>query len=552
MCRAVFLIVIGGLLLAQDPIRVNTRLVQVSVVVRDSHGQVVGLSKENFTVFDKGQQRPIAVFVANSAVPKAVANVAAGAPVSAGTVAPPPPGVVTNKSDAPERPVSATVILIDALNTDFRDQQVARKQILKFIASLDHSRRMAIYLLNTKIRVLQDFTDDPALLKAALEKYAAESSATLRGATEANPHILPPSMTMNNDPTIDAMLESFNEIRDAHQVDRAKLTANALEQIAVHLARVSGRKTLIWMSSGFPFYLINDERGNFLAAGREERNFQDEINQAVRALSSADIAIYPVDARGLIGIPVWDVANPTPLVMASRGRFGTRGNGQIGTAPVDMPDGLETMNDLAAGTGGRAFHNTNDLQSAVAAAIEDADTSYTIGFYASDPPDDSFHPIKIKLDRPGAEARYRTSYYSTLVKPPTESSRVSWLEAAARSALDATGIGLTAQVEHESPTNPAFHVAVKIDVNDLSLDNQTGKWTGGFDISFVAQDAGGAAVNTVTKTITLDLSSDKYLARKRDGIILEQMIAPNPSVVRIRIAAIDHRSGVIGSLSLKP
>jgi hypothetical protein len=339
-------------------------------------------------------------------------------------------------------------------------------------------------------------------------------------------------------------------------VDRAQLTANALQQIAVHLARVSGRKTLVWVSSGFPFYLINDERHSILAANREERSFQDEVTQSVHVLSAADIAIYPVDARGIVGMPVWDVANPAAPAMTlgtGRGRFGTRGNGQLGIAPVDTPDGFETMDDLAAGTGGRAFHNSNDLQAAVETAMEDADSSYTIAFYALDPPDETFHPIKVKIDRAGAEARYRSSYYSTLIKPPTEGDRVALLESAARSALDATGIGLVAAAERTgSKAAPSFHVALRIDVNDLSLDNRTGKWSGGCEAAFITQSADGATLAIVHKTITLALTDDVYAARKRDGVVLEQMIAPDPKIVRIRIAVVDHRSGVMGSLWLKP
>ncbi len=559
MLRAGFLIVISGVLLAQEPIRVNSRLVQVNVVVRDSHGPVTGLSKSDFTVFDKGKQRPIAVFVAHYPDPKERSE-----SKSQKQSETPPPGVVTNRTEGSERPVSATVLLIDALNTDFKDQQTARKQILKFIASMsdsinsgDRARRVAIYLLNTKIRVLQDFTDDPAKLKAAIEKYQGESSASLRGANE-QVNIPPPNMstTMLNDPTVAGMLEAFNEMSDAHQVDRAKLTANALEQIAVHLARVSGRKTLVWVSSGFPFYLINDERHSMLAANREERTFQDEVTQSVHALSAADIAIYPVDARGIVGMPAWDVANPaapTMTVRSGRGRFGTRGNGQLGSAPVDAPDGFETMDDLAAGTGGRAFHNSNDLQAAVATAMEDADSSYTIAFYALDPPDDSFHPIKVKVNRAGAEARYRSSYYSTLIKPPTESDRMALLESAARSALDATGIGLAAAVEKSgSKAAPSLHVALRIDVNDLSLDNQTGKWSGGCEAAFITQSADGATLATIHKTITLALTDEVYAQRKQEGIVVEQMIAPDPKIARIRIAIVDHRSGVMGSLWLQP
>src|ERR1700730_12569283 len=83
-------------------IRVETRLVQISVIVRDKNGPVANLAKEDFQIFDKGKEQKVAVF--------SVASTKAG-PKSA----PLPPGVYSNRvnRNGAEAVNSVTVVLID-------------------------------------------------------------------------------------------------------------------------------------------------------------------------------------------------------------------------------------------------------------------------------------------------------------------------------------------------------------------------------------------------------------------------------------------------------
>ena len=48
--------------LAQSPIEVTTRLVEITVIVRDKHGAVADLNKSDFEILDKGKARQIATF----------------------------------------------------------------------------------------------------------------------------------------------------------------------------------------------------------------------------------------------------------------------------------------------------------------------------------------------------------------------------------------------------------------------------------------------------------------------------------------------------------
>jgi hypothetical protein len=59
---------------------VQTQLVQLDAVVRDSHGRTIpGLTQSDFDVFDEGKPRPIAVFSVKSRRPS---GSAASAPPS--------------------------------------------------------------------------------------------------------------------------------------------------------------------------------------------------------------------------------------------------------------------------------------------------------------------------------------------------------------------------------------------------------------------------------------------------------------------------------------
>ncbi len=101
---------------AQDgTIRVETRLVQITAVVRDRHGAVATLTKNDFEVQDKGKMRTIAFF--------GVSRASDHIPSSSL-----PPNVFTNKLDhRGNPPVAATVVLFDQLNTQVSDQSYARK-----------------------------------------------------------------------------------------------------------------------------------------------------------------------------------------------------------------------------------------------------------------------------------------------------------------------------------------------------------------------------------------------------------------------------------------
>src|SRR5579863_7395801 len=151
---------------AQNPavIRVDTRLVQVDVTVRTGKGPVHGLTKDDFTLIERGKPQQIALFKVTEARPQARAEVQAL-----------PPGVVSNRlNQRGEAPGSVTVILVDRLNTPPTVQPYADRELLRFLQSAQKGDRIAIYTLGQQIRVVQDFTTDLDRLIQAASKINLE------------------------------------------------------------------------------------------------------------------------------------------------------------------------------------------------------------------------------------------------------------------------------------------------------------------------------------------------------------------------------------------
>ena len=212
---------------------------------------------------------------------------------------------------------------------------------------------------------------------------------------------------------MDAFLDKANQqIADFNTMNRAYITAKALESIAAHIAPLPGRKNLIWLSAGFPIDIGMDELD--INSTRDNRSFNEEVERATRALSDSNTAIYPVDARGLIGVPA----------ISAQSRGPSPRNPPTISSLLPNQKIFDTMNILAERTGGRAYFNSNDIQGSIRRAIDDSRVTYVLGYY----PDHGkwngkFHEIKIRVNRPGTDVRYRRGYFAMADDAPADENK---------------------------------------------------------------------------------------------------------------------------------
>ena len=145
-------------------IHMQSRLVVLDVVVEDANGNpVLGLKRNNFVVdeSDSAQQlRSFEYHVSSDAQP----------------VGPKPPelapGSFTNYTQLPPS-AALNVLLLDTLNTPIKDQLYLRAQLKKYLDQSPKQQSLAIFALNRQLLLLQGFTSDPNVLRAALARKDA-------------------------------------------------------------------------------------------------------------------------------------------------------------------------------------------------------------------------------------------------------------------------------------------------------------------------------------------------------------------------------------------
>jgi VWFA-related protein len=502
------------------PLQVTTRLVQVNVIVTDGRGNPFrALRRDDFLLLDENQPQEIAVFAMETSESTSAVE------------EPLPANAFSNHIDRKGTlPGSVTVILLDGLNTRFEDQAYSKGQVIKFLKQLKPTDRVALYTLGRDLRILHDFTSDAAPLLRKLEKYRGRNSLEAEASDPEAPD------TGNEE--IDAFLAESNQaIADFYTVNRVGRTLAAIEAIANHLQAVPGRKNLVWVSSSFPLRIGADEL-SLPGPSRDARSFTPEIERTVRALNNSSVAIYPVDARGLVGY------------FGPRGGAASRRPSPATLGQIRGP--IETMLTLADRTGGRAFYNTNDIAGSVRRAIEDSRVTYVLGYYPSHGKwDGKFRRLKVQVKRPGLRARYRQGYFALTQPQLDERQAEGLMRSAAWNPLDATGVGLTVQATpFQSAGANWLRLEVQIAQPGVILEQQEGRWVGGIDFLYIQRREDGTVLAGPVRRLPINMSPESHERAQEQGMTFTRLVETLPGVELMMLIVRDPISGAMGSVRI--
>lgn len=483
--------------------RTSTRLVQVDVVVKAKDAPIEGLTKNDFELRDNGKLQKIDVF--------AVREVTTAPP------APPlPKGVITNRPTArgPE-PVAATVVLIDSQNTAPEDQGYARLQALKYLDKAQRNESIAVYSLDTTLHVLQEFTADQALLRKAVDGFHMTQSLNMQDGTPGTPGLLT-GLTGNG----------ANAMRAANFQRQADITSSAFESIARSLAGLPGRKKFIWVTAAPPLTFTQDNDRNGVTM-KEFTNLSPQLFKPMKLMNDANVAIYPIDPRG--------VMPPSLLGL--------------------MDPGLTTMNRLAEMTGGKAFYNDNDLSSVLEEAFADTDLTYTLGFYSTEEKlDGSVHAVSVKVNRSGTEARYRKSYTSDKAgPPPTAKFLKTALSEWVNQPLQSTEIPIQGKAT-PTPGRPGYYtVEVGVVLSGVQLEQKNGRFTGMIELAIVPDVENKP--KGLDQTIRINMTPETFAQASQTGMtVVNQIRVTNdkgkPLSKRLHVVVMDQATGKTGSVRI--
>ena len=487
-----------------QPFRTATRLIELSVVVTDRDGRPVeGLTQADFSVTEEREPQKISLFevrddrVPTSSTGQGTFRASTGANEFSNAVA---AGTGTT-----------TVLVLDRANAGFSTLRWAKQAIDNYLQRLRPGDRTALYAFDSGVRVLHDFTTDAASLRRALDLFQAWTTGQY-DASQAPPNDTGGMAVWLVDPG--------NAVADYYGERRAADSFKRLELVAEHLAAISGRKNLIWVSEAFAIPT---------GLGRAEVLYR--MHRATEALSNAQTSVYPVDARGLVG------SHSVNL-----------GSGQAAfTTMASSHPNIETMRVVSDDTGGRTYAHTNALDVSIARAVHDSRLTYVLGYYPSSTLlDGSFRQVNVKVRRSGVEVRHRAGYVAAA--PPADApGREAAIKKALEAPLQATGIGLAATVT-PLDGNAAVDLVIRIDVDGMLLQRDGPRWRGMADLLIARVERSGKGEVSDAGPITIELSEAERSRAVVDGFRLNRRIKLDPLVHELRIVVRDPATGVAGSL----
>lgn len=548
-------------------------LVVEDLTVLDRNDQPVqGLKASDLTVTENG--KPVALRVFEEHVPPPH-------PAAIPKMPDMGPNIYTNVQPAPNDN-SLYILLLDALNTPMTDQAYVRYQMLKYLKNLPPGMRVAVFGLSTRLYLLQGFTSDAEVLKAAIDSKRNKHASPLLDDPVSGAPVEQLSDTVQeqmdmNDPVEQMMLANLQqfEAETATQQTRMRViyTLQAMNELARYLSAFPGRKNLIWFSGSFPLNIFPDLdlQDPFGAMA----DFQDDMRKTTELMARSRVAVYPVDGRGLFVNPAFTASQSgASLARSSRTNPAAFANAESKFLQQTAAEHA-AMDMIAEQTGGQAFYNTNGLKQAVEKVTELGDHFYTIAYTPPNAKQDGgYRRIAIKVNRPGLRLEYRKGY---LADDPNEEKHgekvlpenamtVAMMRGgpdAAQILFDAAVIPADAPVTVTTkgsrpdpklmkPPYRSYAVQYLVDIGAVAF-TLTDKDREHCELEFVAvvYDADGEAVNSAASAIKLDLTPQSFAALSKNGLLARQTIeAPMKGDYFLRVGVHDLASDRVGSIEI--
>ncbi|HEX3644693.1 MAG TPA: VWA domain-containing protein [Vicinamibacterales bacterium] len=503
--------------------RSSARLIVQTVSVRDKEGRAVeGLTPADFVILEDNEPQTIS-FVEYQRLPDRAAAARAAAPAprfpaaasapspTQGQIAVPPPG------DTRYRDRRLLVLYFDLTAMPPGDQMRAYAAAQTFIdAQMQPTDLLAIMTFGGgAVRVKQDFTADRGALREVIQ--------TLIFGDDKDGDGIPDNTDIGT---------AFGQDDAEFSILNTDRQLSALQTAATMLRALPEQKALIYFASGLRLNGVDN---------------QAQLRATTNAAIRANVALHPIDARGLVAQPpLGDASRPSP---GGIGMF----NGQTAQSIVTtFQRSQDTLYSLAKDTGGRAMFDYNDLSLGIAQAAESVTSYYMLGYYSTHPANDGrFHRIRISL-RSGlaGELAYRQGYFSDKEFAKfTAADRERQLEEALMLDNPVTDISIAMEVNYFQLNSAEYFVpvAVKIPGSELALARRRGSPRTVIDLIGEVKDDYGVTVQNVRDKLDIKLSDDAAAQLATRPLLYETGFTLLPGKYVIKLLARDEETGRIGT-----
>lgn len=506
-------------------------LILVDVVVRDRSGNVVrNLTANDFQLLEDGKPQQIDSFgfeeVSRTAAPVTTANMLAGVDADTTAVidgtprasAAPTPAPMTSEALAGHR---LLILLFDTSSMQPEDVQTAIDSAMTWTTdTMTPADLVAVATIGSSLQILTDFSSDKGTVQSAL--------ASLSGVSGTGTTTVDASTVATDEAAASATSDSATADASAQELDTFNndVRLRALTALAQALTPIQQKKAILYFSSGME---------------RSGSDNQVELRKAVNAAVRANVAIYPVDARGLQAVVPGGGARS-----GSRGGVGAFSGQAVTQQFSQVAAQQETLQSLAADTGGRAFTDTNDFGEAFERVVNDISAYYILGFSSTNQSKDGrFRKISVRLrNGNGMKLEAREGYYADRDFAHTaRTDREVILQEQLSAALPATDVPVFMASGWFRLAADRYYVPLSVAVPGASVPRVGDKTT--LDVAGAIRDERGAPVGRIRDTLTLPPTADANAAAAQ--ILYQTGVTLPPGRFTARVVVRENTNGEMGS-----
>ncbi len=510
--------------------RLRVNLVQVHVVVRDANNNPVGnLKQEDFQLYDQGKLQPISLFSVETRETRREKGEAAA---------------LTHTSELELTDGSKTVLpdrfialFFDDSHLSLEDARYARTGVAKFLDSLAPTDRVGLFTASEQLNVT--FTNDKAALQSALQGLVPRPKFVpqFRECPDISHYEADQIINVMNQQVFDVAVEETlqcrydgdrNKINDARAVVRMlapkKLTQGDTENEYVYrsiedtlrrLAGMPGERVMLIVSPGFLLTSLTNQMFDV-----EER-----ANQSNIVLNTLDVrGVYVPDTEG-------------EITRANSDTFRTVGYKTTFRVEAQTQQAY-VLADLAYGTGGAFFHNSNDLAGGLSMLGAAPEASYVLGFSPqTEKMDGAFHTIKVKITgKRKYSIQARRGYYAPKkIDNPREQARQDIQEAVfSRDEIQDLPMEIQTQYTKTEASVVKLQIFSKLQLQGVHFRKAGGRNLDDLTVATAIFDVNGNFVVGAQKTLEMKLEDATYQKLLQGGLTVKSSFDLKPGKYLVR------------------